>query len=71
MIVNQHRQVYEEWKRIVAVHWNKVHVKDDDDEDGNDEDDGTFEENEELIDMLHVAWMKEKLKHHCLKRKDH
>lgn len=48
-----------------------MHVKDDDDEDGNDEDDGTFEANEELIDMLHVVWMKEKLKHHCLTRKEH
>jgi hypothetical protein len=42
-------------------------VKDDDDEDGDDGDDVEFEENEELIGMLHAVLMKEKLEHHCLR----
>ena len=44
---------------VVVVHWNRV--------DGNDDDEGDdvlndveFEENEELIDMFHAVWMKEK-----------
>ncbi len=38
----------------------------DGDEDENDDDD--VEENEELIDMLHVVWMMEKSKHRFLKK---
>jgi predicted protein tyrosine phosphatase len=44
---------------------NKVDVHDGD-EDENDDDD--VEENEELIDMLHVVWMMEKSKHRFLKK---
>ncbi len=68
MLVNQHRQVYEASKRIVVVHLNKVDVKDEDgDEDEDDGDDVEFEENEELIDMLHAVSMKEKSEHDYLK----
>ena len=39
----------------------------DEDEDEDEGDDVEFEENEELIDILHAVLMKEKSEHHCLK----
>jgi hypothetical protein len=49
---------------------NKVGVKDDDEDvDEGEDGDVEFEENVELIDMFHAVLMKEKLEHHCLKKR--
>ncbi len=45
-------------------------MKDDDEDVDDDDGDGVeFEEIVELIDMFHVVLMKEKLEHHCLKKR--
>lgn len=71
-VVNRHRQDrVVESQNFVAVHPNR------EDENGDDGDDGgddvvvasEFEENVELIDILHVVWMKVKSLFHCLKRR--
>ena len=73
MVVNQHKQVYEEQKQIVVVvvHLNRVGVKDDEDAVDDDVgDDVEFEENEVLIDMFHAVLMKVKSEHHYLEEEE-